>query len=329
MTLPDQHLPGQFIHSIRRTSGRTFFLRPGARTNWTFRYAYALAVEESGVMPSAELVMSNHRHGGLLDRYGTRSVFHEILHGLVGQVMNDVLHRRGNYFWDNQGPTGIICLMKDDTVEYDDDDEVDKELESLFDDLGLDMQDRVLLYIWMNPVKANLVERLKDWPGFKITPDDWGRELDPYRPPWVDDGYPPQAKCTPMPPKKWDGRLEEARRYYKGLIRTCEDFYRKRRKKQRKGVLGRKGALRQDPFTRPKTPARYRRRRKPRFCGSSKLRKKAIAAYAVWLRNYEIARRKFRNGDRDILFPAGTVRLRRIAGVRCRGGPRPEENPMP
>jgi hypothetical protein len=49
----------------------------------------------------------------------------------------------------------------------------------------------------------------------------------------------------------------------------------------------------------------------------------------VWLRNYEIARRKFRNGDRNIVFPAGTVRLRRIAGVRCRGGPRPEENPMP
>lgn len=332
MTLANQELAGQFVHSIRRTARRQFFLRPGFRTNWTLHYAFAVAVEKSGVVPSAEVTMSNHRHGGLLDVRGNRAEFHERYHGMVGQKMNWALNRQGNHFWDNRGAVSIICLLEPGRPEYEEDDperkELDRELEEMFDRLGLDIQDRMLLYIWMNPVKANLVRKLRRFPGFTITPDDWGKEVTVRRPPWFDLGYPPKGTYTPMPPKKWEGRLDDAKRFYNALIELCEEFYAERRTSQGKGVLGKKGLLRLDPFDRPKSPSTYRRRR-PRFAGSSKARVKAYDAYGQFLENHRGARRKLRSGKRNVVFPAGTVRLRRHVGVRCRGTPLPSEDPMP
>jgi len=73
----------------------------------------------------------------------------------------------------------------------------------------------------------------------------------------------------------------------------------------------------------------YRQRRCPRFRGPARLRVKALEAAARFERRHLIARREFRDGHRGVVFPAGTIQLRKLGGVRVAPEPVPEENPMP
>jgi hypothetical protein len=49
--------------------------------------------------------------------------------------------------------------------------------------------------------------------------------------------------------------------------------------------------------------------------------KRAESQYTSFVKDYEKQLDAFRAGDRDVIFPAGTVRMRRIAGVKCAPAP--------
>ncbi len=87
------------------------------------------------------MAMSNHVHLAVGDTTADRSEF-----------MQDVWFRAHRLLL-GAGVYGDTVLLDDDCI------------------------DNKLLYIWLNPVRAGLVERAEDWPGFKILPRHWGETI--------------------------------------------------------------------------------------------------------------------------------------------------------
>ena len=385
MNLPKQHLPGQSVHSIRRTVDGIFYLSPQPDCLRALAYTYGLGVEASGVMPHVEVTMSNHRQGTFTCLTGWRALFHERHHGVFARRYNGRLGRSG-YMWDHRGPTEPVLLPgveKKFPFAHAEGEERRQRWLSRWDALGLDTIDRTILYDLMNPVAANLVQHLRSFPGFTIAPWDWGKWSVNQRPAWFPIGYTELSAFMALPPPRWwdqaefvdcgdcrvvvvpeildafeerrdwakterpmgsrrfdpaafelfistDG-LNEARAHYLELMDILEEQFRVERARAGRRVVGPKRLKAQDPLRKPATDivlgtSAY----SPRFTGSDGAVKRANAAYRVFYKNYTIARLHFRaKRDFTVEFPAGTVKLVQMAGVRCRGEPLPAENPMP
>ena len=385
MGLPKQHLPGQSVHSIRRTVEGIFYLSPTPDCLRALPYTYGIGAEESGLIPHVEVTMSNHRQGTFTCLTGRRSLFHERHHGIFARQYNGRLGRSG-YMWDHRGPTEPILLpdveRKFPFAHAEEEEDRERWL-SRWDALGLDTIDRTILYDLMNPVAANLVQHLRSFPGFTVAPWDWGKWNVNRRPDWFNRGYPELSAFMALPPPRWwdqaelidcgdcrivvvpelldafeerrswaklerprgsqrfdpaafelfisTDKLQDARAHYMELMDILEDQFRAERVRAGRRVTGPKKLKNQNPFDRPaKDIVLGTSGYSPRFTGSKKALERAHAAYRVFEENYKIARRKFRTKrDFNIVFPAGTVKMVQMAGVRCRGTPLPAENPMP
>ena len=210
MGFPDQSLPGQMCHSIRNTARGTYFLSAVPECVHGLAYTFGLGVERSGIMPHVELTMSNHRHGLFTCLTGWRSKFHEAHHGVFAYQYNGFLGRNGP-MWDHRLTTCPVILSgaseeypflrgePDDVAEY---------MQSLWDKKGFDDVDRTLFYVLMNPVNANLVQHVHSFPGFKVTPQDWGTWRIVRRPHWMSKGYPPVVAFLSLPPLPYCDRVD-------------------------------------------------------------------------------------------------------------------------
>ena len=210
MAFPNQHLPGQLVHSIRRTCEGIYWFSPNPDCVRGMAYTYGLGVEASRVMPHVEVTMSNHRQGVFTCLTGKRSRFHQKHHGIFAEQYNGHLGRCG-YMWDHRGPTQPV-LLPGPTDEFcfahGEGEQEAKIWKSRWDALGLGCVDRTILYDLMNPVSANLVQHFRTFPGFKIGPDDWGKWAVNERPDWVASGYPDFSAFMALPPPEWWDRAE-------------------------------------------------------------------------------------------------------------------------
>ena len=207
MALPDQDLPGQLVHTIRRTVDGIFYLSPRPNCVRGLAYTYGLGVEASGIMPHVELTMSNHRHGVFTCLTGLRSEFHQRHHGVFAQQYNGRLGRSG-YMWDHRGPTKpvLLCEPGEEQKFAFAAGESKKERDlwfSRWDEQGLDTVERTIVYCLLNPVSANLVQEVRSFPGFKITPSDWGKWSVNARPSWFERDYPDVTAFMALPPPQW------------------------------------------------------------------------------------------------------------------------------
>ena len=139
MTLPRRVVPGQFLMITRRCTQRQFLLTPDDTTNDAFLYCLALAAQRYGVDVILPCVMSNHHHTEVFDRLGRSPEFTEYLHKLLARCQNRYLGRSEN-FWSSQQPSVVVLGDREDVI-------------------------RKLVYIANNPIKANLVDRIHQWPG--------------------------------------------------------------------------------------------------------------------------------------------------------------------
>ena len=89
-------------------------------------------------------------------------------------------------------------------------------------------------------------------------------------------------------------------------------------------VLGRKQCNRLDPLGRH---AEHRLAPKPEFCGTKKLVRKAIAARRAYRKYYTSCIEHFCGNRKDVVFPAGTVMMRKL-GAYCDPLP-PSRIPFP
>lgn len=294
MTKPRQHLGGQVVLLTRRTEERRYFLRPCKHVTSVVMYELAKAAVSAGLSVHGLMTMPNHPHIVATDHVGERSDFMRDFAAGVARARNRYLDRYG-HFWDTQ-QFGDTVLLDRQAIE------------------------EKLLYTWLNPVAANLVERAEDWPGPKILPRDWGERRVISAP---QDGFynPKKAKMivfTPQPPPGYEHMsLAEVRAHFETLLRQAEDRLIARRRRRGKGVWGVRRVLAQSAFDAPATRGRHGTLN-PRFASrNAALMEQALEERQQFHVAYRRANDRWCQGGRDVSFPAGTIRHRKVNRASC------------
>ena len=294
MTQPRRHIPGQVTMLTRRCLERRYFLRPDDFINDVVAFELGKASNAHSQEVYAAVAMSNHVHFGVGDTNAERSRLMQDSMSGIARARNCDLGRKGP-FWG--GTYGDTVLLNKNTIE------------------------RKLLYIWLNPVRAGLVERAEDWPGFIILPKHWGKKIRIEKPgKFYGRRNPDVVEFVPQPPPGYqDMALEEARAYFEELIRLAEDEIAAIRKELGLGsVTGADAVCRVDPDDKP-TTEEPKRRINPRFATRDKaLMASAKASYREFLDEYESQRQRWLQGKPGVAFPCGTVALKRRAPITCK-----------
>ena len=301
MTMPRRHIAGQVSMITRRISERRYFLRPDDYINQVLHFEVAKAANKHGQQIYAAMAMSNHVHMAVGDLTAKRSKFMQDAMSGIARSRNRDLGRKG-HFWES-GSYNDTVLLDRDAIE------------------------RKLLYIWLNPVRAGLVERAEEWPGFKILPKHWGKTVTIKKPErFYGRRTPEEVEFTPLPPPGFeDMELEEVREYFQKRLKEEEDKLIKRRENAKISFCGSTFVLAQDPMDSPKEEE-LASRFIPRFATKdAELRAAAQDIYRGFCETYESCRERWlKNRGKSIRkrkrvkFPAGTVQLRQCAPISCK-----------
>ncbi|TXD37147.1 hypothetical protein FRC98_10455 [Lujinxingia vulgaris] len=303
MTAPRQHLPDQLVFITRRTSERRFFLLPDAEVAELTSYALARAANRHGQTIHGVTVMSNHIHLVITDNTGERSNMARDSFASIARARNKALQRKG-HFWE--AGTYCDCVLLDQ-----------------------DASDRKLIYTLLNPVRAGLVDHLEEWPGFMIQPKDWGTTMRIPRPArFIGDDAPEFIELKPEPPpgyEEWP--LAKTINHFEALIEEARlEILAEREAQNTTLEFATKDRLEIDPYSSPNTPTPARSFI-PRFATlDGELMSRAEAARRDFLEAYIFQRNRWKDGERDCVFPCGTIALRRNSGVTC--APAPPDNPL-
>lgn len=290
MTDPKESHAGQVAELARRTSHRQFVWRPGDDTRELFGYMFGKAANDCGQLAHVACCMSNHVHTVLTDQTGLRSKFMQQLYSNSARKRNLSLNRREN-LWAPGQPGDMVILDLEKIIER-------------------------VLYVALQPVAAGCVERAEEWTGFQILPRHWGKPMQFERPEWCGSSMPEVVEFTPMPPPGFEHLpLDKVIDFFEDLIAQEEKRYAKKRTRP---VLGIEYCEAISPFYTPKTSAPMRTLN-PRFCTSdTKVLFRALQRLRRFRSEHRAALAGLRAGDRDVVFPAGTVKMVRLAGVSCR-----------
>lgn len=286
-------MPGRSYLVTRRCTQRQFLLRPSRLTNQNIQYCLALAAERTGIQLHAVCFMSNHWHGVLTDPEARLPEFLEVFHRLVAKSQNASLGRSEN-LWAS-GKTSVVQVVADNDV-----------LEKM-------------AYTLANPTVAGLVKAPHEWPG--VISKHFGEErqigmpdrfFDPKGP------LPEVVKLRFVRPKIFDG-LSDPQLQAHLNTEVAKRVKRAREDTRLRGLsfVGTNAILRQRFDAAPKTPA-PRGNPNPRIAArSTPTRVRAIERMLEFVREYRTAWNEWRNGNRAVLFPAGTYALRIYGCVTC------------
>jgi REP element-mobilizing transposase RayT len=280
----------------RRCSERRFFLRPDRDTNNAFVYCLGLAARRANVQVLFVVAMSNHYHAGIHDPDGNFPVFAEHFHALLARCQNAHLGRF-EAFWSSD-PTSAVRLVEPSDL-----------LDKMF-------------YAYSNPVAADLVDTVEDWPGVSsfhaamttglmsaTRPAHFFR-ADGDQPDFIDVPIFRPRCFLSMPGIEWKALVE-------GRVRTAEAEHRERRRAAGKTVLGRSEILAQPPSDSPVTGEPHFNIN-PRVAAKNKwARIAALGRSKAFLEGYLSAIKSWMAGLANAVFPYGTFWMRRFANVLC------------
>ena len=297
MTTPRHILPGRTYFVTRRCAQRQFFLRPTPETRAIFDYCLAEAATRYSIVLIAWLAMSNHYHLVANDPHGRLPAFIEHFHKLLAKSMNAHLGRREN-FWSTE-ETCVTYLAS-----------------------PADIFDK-LVYLLANPVTADIVATTEEWAGSSAWPMLGGGKMVCPRPEGAFfsktgtmpdeatiEAAAPDAIRGSEPVGAWVTRIRTA-------VAAKERLAVDDRRKTGAALPSRKHIVESSPFTAPPLPPKKRGDIRPTIaCKVKADRMQLLALLAEFRARYRAARARFRDGERDVTFPAGTYLLR-TWGARC------------
>ncbi|MFV8752396.1 transposase [Nannocystaceae bacterium ST9] len=261
----------------RRCSEQRFFLRPDPMVRQIFEYVLALACETYGMQLHAFVAMSNHYHLVVTDPHGHISDFAQFLNALVARAVNCFRGRRES-FWDPEPFNGVELLDEEAVFER-------------------------LAYTHANPVRARLVSRAEQWSGSSSVGLGFGQCREIERPNvFFSERMPARATLRLVRPKMMheldDIELESA---VSERVREIEGA-----SAVAGSAMGMRQVLRQRCNESPASRTTNLHLRPKLAASCSRIREAALAAYRQWYDSYADALRQFRDGVRDVVFPAGT-----------------------
>jgi hypothetical protein len=284
----------------RRCTQRQFLMRPDPETNNAFVYCLAEAASRFGIDVLFTIANSNHHHTGIYDRYGNYPAFLERFHRLVAASQNSLRGRWEN-FWSSE-QTSMVRLEDGAAV-------LDK-----------------MTYALTNPVKDDLVERATEWPGVSAFDAIVGDQpLKARRPRHFfreASDMPVSVTLTFARPAAFQSLShKEFADLVRQHVRRVEEASALDRKSRGVRVLGRQGVLKQDWRACP-TSHEERGNLKPTVATRNKWRRaEALQERRTFCDEYAVIRDRFFDGQRDVVFPAGTYKLRRFCEVVCAPAP--------
>ena len=293
---------GRTLVLDRRTTQRFFLLRPDAdrRSQRIYLYVLAVIAHKHGVLVHGFIQMSTHHHLVVTD---VRGVFPEFIHDLHGALaMCFKCHRN----WDeevwNKSQTGRIDL---ETVEA--------AIEQV-------------AYVVTNGIEAGMVERVEDFPGAIVLPEQMGRwSVTLRRPdiPWLvsKDTWPAAAtlEVTLVPMLVDELGEAGARAAIQNAVDERSQELRAKRAEEGLGYLGAEAVCSAPVTTRSKKKEPLRSRR-PTFAvgrGNPEAYRRKVKELRAWRAAYYECLRRWKAGERDFLWPADTWKMRVLHGVKC------------
>jgi hypothetical protein len=292
MSLPREVVAGRLLFLTRRCSQRELLMRPDAFTTNAFLFCMLVAARITKVNVVLVCAMSNHYHAVIHDRDGQCPRFLMHFHRLFACVMN-ARHGRAENFWSS-AQTSVIHLI---------------DREALMEKL---------VYVATNPVKAHLVASHAAWPGLNTL-----SALLEHR--TLEADRPAQFFCKYAEARR--SLLHRPQLPQHALIGDHEAFLRELRERveaEESAVradvarLGKRfvGADKQSQPVVVKTKETKLKRRRTFVAVCPDAMKRARIAYREFLAAYLAARVRWREGNRDAVFPPGTYWLRVHARVR-------------
>ena len=292
MTAPRRVLRGATYLVTRRCTQRQFLLRPSKATNQVVQYLLAMAVKRFDIELHAYCVMSNHFHLVVTDPDARLPACMQYFDGLAGRALNALLGRREN-FWGSDTFSAVELTDPQSIVDK-------------------------VAYTLANPVEAGLVRSASRWPGLWSPPETiGGDELLVRRPGhfFNPKGSLPKSiglKLTTPPGFPTTAAFRE-------LLQVALADREAAAVKKIGTFLGAARVLAQ------KVTARTSREEplgqlNPRVAGRDAGRRtEHLARLVSFLADYRTALREWRQGNRSIIFPAGTYLMRVACGVACAG----------
>jgi putative transposase len=288
----------------RRTVCRFFLLRPDEerRAQRLFLYLLAVAAETHGVRVHAFIQMSTHYHLVVTDERGVLPDFMRDLNRWLAHTFKCLRGGWEGALWDSQ-QCSVVDLETNDAVL------------------------KETAYVVCNGAEAGIEPRPEDHPGAVSAPSDIGRrEIVVSRPPnpWlVSDGrWPPVARLRyALPPGLVAEHGESGAR--RAIMTACERRaaeLARDRAAQGRGYQGAEAAMRLSPTTRATSVSPPGRQRRPTHAvGPNRrdaLRRKAVER-RDWLASYARCWERWRSGDRDVVWPAHTWKMRVVHRQPC------------
>lgn len=297
VTAPRAIFPGSTYLITRRCTQRQFWLKPSKLTNQIVRYCLGYTAERYGIELHAFCAMSNHIHVVATDVHGTLPEFMHSAFLFISKCVNASYGRWEN-LWASEPPSAVRLEHADDIVDK-------------------------IAYALANPVAAGLVDRGRDWPGVRSRPIEvGGAEHVVERPPvfFSETGTMPLTVTLRTQPPARLSELGGAPD--RALGRHLERVVARREAKERTAVrraglrvLGAAAVLAQMPHQSPQTIA-SRRTLNPRVAARNKwLRIEALRRVKEFIAAHRAAYRAWRDGQRGVVFPAGTYAMARYHGA--------------
>ena len=300
MSLPRCLVPGATYLLTRRCVQRRFGLVPRGPTPQVMAYCIAHAAAKHGIQVHAVMCLSNHYHAVLTDPHGHISEFARDVHSLTARALN-ASGGRWEAFWSSQGLSLVRLVTTEDLWHK-------------------------LVYTHTNPVAAGLVSHSSQWPGFRTKPVDHARlPLHAKRPrtPFFRRGRLPRevTLALSVPPQLGHLNAEAFAQQLKERVEHREVEIRAQFARSGRTFMGPRAVMRQRRDARPRTVERRRTRDPAVACRDTTHRLAALAALRTFRNQYADARARWLLGEKQVLFPCGTSKMRGYPNVVCERPP--------
>ncbi len=295
MSLPRPVLAGATYLVTRSCTQRQFLLKPSTAVLQVFLYCLAIAARRFGVVVHAAIVMSNHYHLVVTDPHGKIPEFYAWLNEFVARALNRRYGRREN-FWAAPEATSRVQLLDSNAV-------LDK-----------------VVYTLTNPVEAGLVSHGNKWPGIRLAGPHKQRIERP-RFFFRSNGPLPDEVELVLEVAPVDApNAKAAAKMIERAVAAREEEIRKQFREEKRKFLGSAAILRQRITDTPTSPAPHGNLSPTVATRNKWLRIEALQRSRAWTTGYAAAMKQWRDGARDVLFPAGTYLMARLHGVAVAPG---------
>ncbi len=300
MTQPRLNRPGSFMIT-RRVTQRTFLFRPSQQVRDMYVYLLAVLSQKYGIEVHAAVLMSSHEHLIVSDPLAQRSAFMQEFHRLVANCLKNLLGWSGEVF-DGAKPSVVELTTPEAIVQK-------------------------TAYLMANPVEAGLVFHARDWPGVQTTPAQLGTArwtaprpgvyLDADNPAW-----PRRATLSLVHPENSHMAPEDFRAQVQDELQQREQAAREKLRAAGRRFAGRKAVLKTSRYKRA-TSWEERGSLNPHFATGrhqGEAYRLAVRTLRAFRQAYHGAMALWIQGQRDVVFPAGTLKMHTLHGVRVAPG---------